>query len=760
MTWVPLAARVDSLPLILCGPILRRVDLTSVSVWVVTSRECDVRLIVDRQDGSRTFGGDARTMRFGNRVWIAVVRAESADTLPWSTMFTYDLELAPEGSADTFSLTSASASAELSYQGIDRPSFVTPARQARDLRILHGSCRKPHGSPPGDESRGDALPLIDRYLGWTANQIQRRPCQLYLAGDQIYADDVADALLFMIQDAVPALIGPETLPNRLPADPELAPGKRAEMTVRAGLSAGLNDPRYAKSHLMTFGEYLVMYLFVWSDALWPSDDLPSAHVVAGGDQDYVDDASYFEDEIAALAEFRLGLPAARRALANISTYMVFDDHDVTDDWNIFYDWAASVYSGWGLVADSPVGKLAADNFGAQVTAEPGLGRRIVLNALGAYAVCQAWGNTPDSPMFSTGGLLSAIAGWATSGSPDFLEDCEHLLLPPAADPLSGTELAYPEDTRWTFVISLEDANWEVVFLDTRCRRAWPGASDAEDLPTPAALISTRRLQEQLEPLEGRDHLLVVSPAPVFGLQVVEQLQRGLARFPWWGWGLDFSYSKDFEAWSANPAAHYFLLQTLAESDPSPRTIVFLSGDVHHGFSFSLRYKRVGGDPGSLTFVQFTSSPFKNTEWKTELLRHAENLVEEGGLLLRTWRISGGDVAGSVSDSRAPTPGGLVAPYWEGELLSLRDERTVVPLHSETGVLNHRPTGAIGSQSASRALTARRVLATDSNRIVVDRNHFAEVRFTDNTVVQALYVDSADLGWDADRLVQTNHVASF
>jgi phosphodiesterase/alkaline phosphatase D-like protein len=28
------------------------------------------------------------------------------------------------------------------------------------------------------------------------------------------------------------------------------------------------------------------------------------------------------------------LPKVRRVLANIPTYMIFDDHDITDDWNI------------------------------------------------------------------------------------------------------------------------------------------------------------------------------------------------------------------------------------------------------------------------------------------------------------------------------------------------------------------------------------------------------------------------------------------
>ena len=68
-------------------------------------------------------------------------------------------------------------------------------------------------------------------------------------------------------------------------------------------------------------------------------------------------------------DFYDSLPRVRRALANVPTYMVFDDHDVTDDWNIGRAWRDQVYT-------SP------------------LGRRIITNALVAYALFQDWGNDP------------------------------------------------------------------------------------------------------------------------------------------------------------------------------------------------------------------------------------------------------------------------------------------------------------------------------------------------------------------------------
>ena len=50
-----------------------------------------------------------------------------------------------------------------------------------------------------------------------------------------------------------------------------------------------------------------------------------------------------------LTDFYDSLPRVRRALANVPTYMVFDDHDVTDDWNLGRAWRDRVFT-------SPLGR--------------------------------------------------------------------------------------------------------------------------------------------------------------------------------------------------------------------------------------------------------------------------------------------------------------------------------------------------------------------------------------------------------------------
>ena len=165
-----------------------------------------------------------------------------------------------------------------------------------------------------------------------------------------------------------------------------------------------------KNHLMSLGEYCAMYLAVWSNAVWEmkdnAPDLPTADkifILPPGnlpqlwdfhacdldkkivhprkDRPAVD--SYLEkekrtkdsvvngvkDDIDTLTIMFTSLARVRRALANIPTYMVFDDHDITDDWNLSLAWRDRVFT-------SP------------------LGRRILTSSLVAYALFQDWGNDP------------------------------------------------------------------------------------------------------------------------------------------------------------------------------------------------------------------------------------------------------------------------------------------------------------------------------------------------------------------------------
>src|SRR4029450_6953685 len=77
----------------------------------------------------------------------------------------------------------------------------------------------------------------------------------------------------------------------------------------------------------------------------------------------------FTKEVERAKVFRAAVPRVARALANTATYMIFDDHEVTDDWYMSQSWRSRV-----------------------LTAP--FGRAIVRNGYSAYAVGPAWGNEP------------------------------------------------------------------------------------------------------------------------------------------------------------------------------------------------------------------------------------------------------------------------------------------------------------------------------------------------------------------------------
>lgn len=179
------------------------------------------------------------------------------------------------------------------------------------MRIIQGSCRKPHGEST------DALEILDDLIAVDNNNPTTRPHLLLLGGDQIYADDVADDLLTAISDTAKKLMGyEETVMDGGTANPvggTTLPGGTARSAVVKAAGSTSDD---VKTQLMSLGEYITMYLYAWSDVLWPTSPL-----TGGGQAVHVE-------------HYRTALPKVRRARANIPSYMIFDDHEVIDDFNM------------------------------------------------------------------------------------------------------------------------------------------------------------------------------------------------------------------------------------------------------------------------------------------------------------------------------------------------------------------------------------------------------------------------------------------
>jgi hypothetical protein len=625
--------RFEDLPHILSGPILRRVSADSVTVWVALKQQYGT-LSLSIIDGDNTLFTSAPSApaKIGEHLFVLAVTAKAPPgrLLSRSKIYQYNLNF---HSGDNFSsgdnlktpgIYSTDGGKDLCYGNYGLPTFVIPPEKWQDLHFLHGSCRKIHGEGI------DALSIANAVIEQSAADSLVRPQFLMMTGDQIYADDVADSVLFMLQDVGSTVLG---WTDKLPGlDGEnLNPGHRADVAVDKLFFT--TDRQGAQNHLFHFYEFCAMYLMVWSDVLWPKteEEFPVYKDVFGLIGKDKEKTAYAEQR-KHVVKFRQTLPLVRKVMANIPCYMICDDHEVTDDWYISVNWCAKV--------------LGNDT-----------GRRVIQNALAGYAIFQAWGNTPeqfegeDSPGYK---FLKEI-GKSTSSNPGLLD--WFLNIPPKDQifnpsifpnpaPTANTNLTAqmrskeivlnhpelkpsvkPDWLTWNYTINA--SNYQIIVLDTRNWRSYPGPTGN----SPPQLLSDAAWTAQViggsAPPVGTfpELTFVVSPAVPLGIPVVEFLQE--KSLIWSKYILD----NDVEGWTSQSRSFQLFLSKLAtrplgiqEASPRQRRIVVLSGDVHHAFAVRLQYWATKPYESDATnshtiFALFTASSFKNQDWNTEVLHN-------------------------------------------------------------------------------------------------------------------------------------------
>ncbi len=594
MSWIPMAERFTAFPLILSGPLLRRVEPQSVTVWLALKEPYTVTLRVyaknDAGDLIAHCEGTRKSVRLGDHLHIVAVTAYARAEAPllWGEMYYYDLFFQTEDHRSTPGtpvpetaahlntpgiLTADPAQADplhrLVYPGHPLPGFVLPPEDLNLLRIVHGSCRKPHGV--GYEM----LSALDTLLDSAIQQGKDRPQQLFLTGDQIYADDVAAPLLFALIDAGNFLFTgneEEVLPGVSVPARKLGPGERGIILHSQAMFTSTTP----QNQLMALSEYVAMYLFVWSDVVWPAD-LPGAHEIWSAypqAHNDIDDKEKLEVQYTAqiqqLNAFRSALPQVRRALAHIPTYTICDDHEITDDWFLDGAWCQ------------------------RVLASP-LGRQIVRNGLLAYALFQAWGNTPEQFAGTNGmALLDAVDRWRGDVSDANVAIIEELLGLPASFSGSGTLPRSARALHWYH--TFDGPRYQVILMDSRTQRFYRSPHDFPGLLSHDAIheqvVSTTRANAEVT--------IIISATPVLGVDFIESIQV------WHHWFVKDNYAYDCEAWALEWETFQHFLKTVS----ALKRVVFLSGDVHYAFGSSMEYWDQHTHE-SAKLVDFTSTPFCN-----------------------------------------------------------------------------------------------------------------------------------------------------
>src|SRR6516225_7541380 len=275
MAWRSLQNSLGSKPRVLAGPILRKVTPKAVTVWLALRKPGSVTLTVLDQDKTKVMEGSRHAVSVGQNLHIVAVTAKLLPVfqeLTEGVAYQYNLLFDFDDNLST-NLATATNNAPLSYPPFGLPSFALPPRDLNLLRLIQGSCRMPHAEGK------DTLPIVDDLIAETAANAFARPHQLLLTGDQIYADDVSDIMSLVLADAGDVLLGWKEqymsdvpVPGSPRAVIDLYPMLRQQFLSSAGFTS--DDLR---CHMIGLGEYLSMYLFVWSDALWPSapDTLPN-----------------------------------------------------------------------------------------------------------------------------------------------------------------------------------------------------------------------------------------------------------------------------------------------------------------------------------------------------------------------------------------------------------------------------------------------------------------------------------------------------
>jgi PhoD-like phosphatase len=296
-----------------------------------------------------------------------------------------------------------------------------------------------------------------------------------------------------------------------------------------------------------------------------------------GDQIYEDELehlgdTWFERYVNRYHQF-WGYWPVREVLRRTPTYMIFDDHDVRDDWNTSAAWRA------------------------QMARQPWWRDRI-RSALASYWVYQHIGNlSPDE--LAGDPVYQAVLGaegdaWPVLVSMADRADAE-------TDGAKGVRFSF----RWDF------GRTRLVMIDSRNGRILDRGEHLMLSESEFGWVE----KQATDCLAELDHLLLGTSLPWLLPNAISDLESineiATARPGWRGrLGERLRQGGDLEHWAAFRSSFDRLTKLIADvssSPDGPATVSVLSGDVHHGYVARARLER---DPRARVH-QITCSPVHN-----------------------------------------------------------------------------------------------------------------------------------------------------
>ena len=266
-------------------------------------------------------------------------------------------------------------------------------------------------------------------------------------------------------------------------------------------------------------------------------------------------------------------PEVRWLLSTVPSCMIFDDHDVIDDWNTSAAWLADM------------------------RATPWWRERL-LSGLMSYWVHQHLGNlSPDE--LAADPLYAAVREL-----PDGTDELRAFACKADADAAS---------VRWSY--RRDFGRVRLLMVDSRAARVLDEQNRSMLDPGEAEWLR----EQALDAAGSYDHLLVGTSLPWLLPHLVHDAEawnaalcRGDRGARWARFGEDLRRKADLEHWAAFPASFASLAGLIAEVGSgagAPATVLVLSGDVHHAYVAEATWP---SDVPDARVLQLTCSPVHNS----------------------------------------------------------------------------------------------------------------------------------------------------
>jgi hypothetical protein len=267
-----------------------------------------------------------------------------------------------------------------------------------------------------------------------------------------------------------------------------------------------------------------------------------------------------------------GDPVMRWLLSTVPSAMIFDDHDVHDDWNTSQDWVR------------------------EMREQPWWPERIE-GAFMSYTVYQHWGNIAPAELEGDDVYRAVVdADDGTEALRDFARRADR--------EIDGVRWSYCRDVGST----------RVVMIDSRAGRVLEPGRRAMVDPEEWRWITEHACG-------GVDHLVIGTSLPLLlgpGLHHVEAWNEAVCDGAWGRTaarlGEKLRQGLDLEHWSAFHDSFEAFCGLLGEvaggrRGPAPQTITVVSGDVHHAYLAEVAFP--AGTRTTSHVWQAVCSPFRN-----------------------------------------------------------------------------------------------------------------------------------------------------